>query len=226
MFASQGLTVLFIEHNSEIRERTAKLMRDNGLDVLVSDNTFNGCDLFRKNEVEIIMIDQQLPDNSGLNFIRCLREREVMTPIIITTDKTDENILLEAINLDITRYLIKPCAKEDLLNALQIAIKKAVSCHPLTYTPLLNEFSYDPINKIINQPDGTNLQLSKKEYLLLELLIRNKTQIISYDVIEMLVWQDSFMSMDALRTLVHSLRKKTYKDIIENCNGLGYKIAL
>ncbi|MDD2369145.1 MAG: response regulator [Sulfuricurvum sp.] len=226
MINSAKLTVLFIENKIELREKTTQLMREDGLRVLSSDNTLEGCNLFRKNEVDIIMIDQQLPDNSGINFIRCLRDKEVMTPVIITTKSTDEHILLEAINLDITRYLLRPCAKEEIIDALEAAKKKAVNCHPLTFTRLHNKFSYDPINKTINRPDGSKDQLSKKEYLLLELLIRNKNQIISYDVIAVLVWQDSFMSMDALRTLVHSLRKKTYKDIIENCNGLGYKMTL
>ncbi|MFA5215221.1 winged helix-turn-helix domain-containing protein [Sulfuricurvum sp.] len=79
---------------------------------------------------------------------------------------------------------------------------------------------------MINGPDGVTHQLSKKEYLLLELLIKNKNKIISYDAIAILVWQDTIMSMDALRTLVRALRKKTYKEIIENNNGLGYKMHL
>lgn len=226
MFTSQNLTVLYIEQNPSIRKKETQLMRENGLHILETDNTGNGCDLFRLNEVDILLIDQQLANNSGIEFIRCLREKDVLTPVIITTDHADENTLLEAINLDITRYLIRPCGEEDLLKALQAAVKKALNCHPLTFTRLNHGYSYDPINKIVNHPDGTNHQLSKKEYLFLELLIKNKNQIIPYDVIAIFVWQEAFMSMDALRTLVHTLRKKTYKDIVENNNGIGYKMHL
>ncbi|WP_294871057.1 helix-turn-helix domain-containing protein, partial [Sulfuricurvum sp. RIFCSPLOWO2_12_FULL_43_24] len=72
----------------------------------------------------------------------------------------------------------------------------------------------------------SSAQLSKKEYLLIELLLNKKQLIIPYDVIESLVWQDGLMSMDALRTLVRGIRKKSYPNIISNVNGIGYKIDL
>jgi DNA-binding response OmpR family regulator len=224
MFATHNLTVLHMEKDSNIRSRGTQLMRDNGLRVFDTDNAQQGCDLFRMYEIDIVLIDLELSEKSGLNFIRCLRDKEVLTPVIITTDATDKETLLEAINLDITRYLIKPCKKEDLIEALQLAIKKALNCHPITFTHLHNEFTYDPINKAVNHPDDTSVQLSKKEYLLIELLLKNRHKIVTYDAIEMLVWQGAIMSIDALRTLVRAIRKKTYTDIISNHNGIGYKI--
>jgi len=224
MYASQNLTVLYIEKDHEIRQKVTHLMYDNGLRVFESDNTSTGCDLFRMNEIDIVMIDLELPEKSGLDFIRCLRGKDILTPVIITTDHSDKETLFEAINLEITRYLIKPCNKHDLLDALQMAIKKAVNCHPITFTKLQNGFSYDPINKCIISPIGEPVQLSKKEYLLIELLLKNKHQIVPYDLIEMLVWEGSMMSMDALRTLVRGIRKKIYTEIITNYNGIGYRI--
>lgn len=226
MFTAQNLTALYLEHDPEVRKRGALLMRDNGLRVLESDNTAKGCDLFRMNEIDVVVVDLELPEKSGLDFIHCLREKEILTPVIITTDHTDQETLLEAINLDITRYLIKPCKECELLEALEIAIKKAVNCHPVAFSRLHNGFSYDPINKTVNNPDGTVSQLAKKEYILIELLLKNKHQIVPYDLIEMLVWEGSMMSMDALRTLVRAIRKKTYTDIISNQNGIGYKMDL
>ncbi len=226
MFKSQDLTVLYMEHDPSVRQRGTKLMQDNGLKVFETDNTTKGCDLFRMNEIDIVVVDLELPEKTGLDFIHCLREKEILTPIIITTDHTDQATLLEAINLDITRYMIKPCKECELLDALEIAIKKAVNCHPIAFSKLKNGFSYDPINKTVNNPDGTMSQLAKKEYLLMELLIKNKHHIVPYDVIEMFVWEGSMMSMDAVRTLVRAVRKKTYPNIISNHNGTGYKIDL
>ncbi|MFH0710176.1 MAG: response regulator [Pseudomonadota bacterium] len=222
----QNLSVLYIEKDLETRRRGSSLMRDNGLKVFETSDTTNGCELFRMNEIDIVMIDLELPENSGLNFIRCLRGKDVLTPVIITTDHSDEETLFEAINLDITRYLIKPCKESSLLEALQMAIKKTVNAHPITYTKLHHGFSYDPINKSVNNPDGTVSHLSKKNHLFIELLLKNKKSIIPYDVIEMLVWEGSMMTMDALRTLVRSVRKKTYMDIVSNHNGIGYKINI
>ncbi len=226
MFATQNLVVLYIEKDSVTRRRGSSLMRDNGLKVFESSDTTNGCELFRMNEIDVVMIDLELPENGGLNFIRCLRGKDILTPVIITTDHSDKETLFEAINLDITRYLIKPCKEDKLLEALQIAIKKVISFHPITYTELQYGFSYDPINKAVNNPNGTVSQLSKKEYLFLELLLKNKKQIVPYNIIEMFVWEGGLMSMDALRTLVRGIRKKTYTDIASNHNGIGYKIVI
>ena len=226
MFKTRNFTLLYIESDSEIREQNAQFIRKNGLKVLESDNSIKACDLFRTQKVDIILIDLQLANENGLDFVRCLRQKDVLTPVIMTSLYTDQTILLDAINLNTTRYLKKPLKNHDLLDALQLSVKKILNCHASTYTILHDGFSYDPINKTINHPNSSSVQLSKKEYLLIELLLNKKQLIIPYDVIESLVWQDGLMSMDALRTLVRGIRKKSYPNIISNINGIGYKIDL
>ena len=224
MFISSKLTVLYIENDLELRDKYSNLMHNNGLDVLKTDNMATGYDLFRTHKVDIILVDLDLPNHDGLEFIRLLRDKEIQTPAIIATSSTDKNVLLEAINLEITRYLVKPFLNSELLESLRIAKKKLSNMLFTTFTPLHDEFSYDPINKSINNPNGESIQLSKKEYLLIELLLQHKRQLISYEEIEQIIWQDNPMSIDALRTLVRGIRKKTYTHIITNHNGVGYKI--
>lgn len=226
MFKSKNFTLLYIDNDSAHREQHAHFIRQNGLKVLETDNSHKGCDLFRTQKVDMILIDLHLSNESGLDFIRCLRQKDVLTPVIITSAHIDQDSLLDAINLNTTRYLKKPFKKNDLLDALLLSVKKILNCHSSTYSVLHNGFSYDPINKMINKPDGSTAQLSKKEYLFLELLLSKKRLIVPYDVIESLVWQNMLMSMDALRTLVRSIRKKAYPEIIANVNGIGYKIDL
>lgn len=226
MFKNDNFTLLYIESDSDTREKNAHLIRQNGLKVLESDNSLKACDLFRTQKVDLILIDLQLSNENGLDFIRCLRKKDVLTPVIITTLHTNQDILFDAINLNTTRYIKKPFKNNELLEALQLGVKKLLNCHASTYTLLHDGFSYDPINKTIGTPQGESVQLSKKEYLLIEILLSKKRLIIPYDIIETLVWQDTPMSMDALRTLVRGIRKKTYPAIISNVNGIGYKIDL
>ena len=226
MFTSSKLTVLYIENDVELRDKYTNLMHSNGLNVLKTDNMATGYDLFRTHKVDIILVDLDLPNHDGLEFIRFLRDKEIQTPAIVATTSTDKNVLLEAINLEITRYLVKPFSNSELLESLRIAKKKLSNILFTTVTPLHDEFSYDLINKSINNPNGESIQLSKKEYLLIELLLKNKRQLIPYEEIEQIIWQDNPMSIDALRTLVRGIRKKTYTHIITNQNGVGYKIDL
>lgn len=224
----RNITVLYLENDRECREKNTAMMRENGLKVLATDTISSTNELFRHNKIDLILIDLNLHKQEGMNFIRFLRYKDILAPIIITANDSDKELLLEAIDLDTTRYLIKPLKKNELLTALHIAAKKLLAPLPLILfeNDLHEGFSYDPINKTVHRPDGSAVGLSKKESLLFELLLKNKNNLLSYDVIERGVWKEEMMSMESLRTLVRSLRKKTYSQLIANHSGLGYKIDI
>lgn len=224
MSTLQEITVLYVESDPDIQKSTTHIIRENGMRVLSTDTSLNAYDVLRTHKVDIIIIDCKSPHDNGLDFVRHLRQKKLFIPVILTATDTDEQLLFEAINLDISRCIIKPYSQDDLMEALNIALKRVLICHPISPNDLHDGFSYDAINKSITHPDGKSVQLSKKEYLLIELLLHNRGQIIPYALIEASVWEDKTMSMDALRTLVGGIRKKTYSSLISNHNGTGYKI--
>jgi DNA-binding response OmpR family regulator len=224
MFETNKLTVLYIESDPELRENISLFMNNLGLNVLKTDHSATGLDLLRTNKIDIILIDLDQTENDRLEFIHLLRQKDIESPAIIVTSKSDSSILMKAINLEITRYLLKPFKNSELLEALHVASKKVIKGHFTTFTQLQVGYSYDPINKSIHTSDNEAIQLSNQEYLLVELLLKNKRQITSYEEIETAVWGENPMSMDTLRTLIRGIRKKTYTGIITNCNGIGYKI--
>lgn len=218
------ITVLYVESNAAIRKSMTNIIREYGMRVLSADTSLNAYDTLKSNKIDIIIIDCKSPHNNELDFIRHIRQKKLFIPVILITSDPDEQLLFEAINLDISHCLMKPFSQNDLIEALTIASKRVLICHPLSTTNLHNGFTYDPINKLITNPNGITVQLSKKEYLLIELLLHNRRQTIAYSHIESSVWENKAMSMDALRTLVGGIRKKTYPNIISNHNGTGYKI--
>ncbi|MFY9143489.1 response regulator transcription factor [Sulfuricurvum sp.] len=226
MFTYQNISLLYINHDFQLREIEAAFMRKNGLHVLTADNTARAYEFYQIHQFDIIILDLPLPGENGLDFIRQLRYMEISIPVIITTDKNDQEILLEAINLDISRCLIKPIDTFKLMDALESTIKKIPIGDKKTFVNLHHGFSYDKINKSVNRPDGTTAQLTQKEYQLLELLLENNRKIVPYKMIESTLWENSTMSIDALRTLIRAVRKKTYPDIITNNNAIGYKINI
>ena len=217
-------TVLYVESDADTRKSTASIIREHGMRVLSTDTPLNAYDIFRTNKIDIIIIDCKAPHDNGLDFVRHLRQKKLFIPVILTTVETDEQLLFEAINLDISRCILKPYTQDELIQGLNIASKRVLVCHPTSPNDLDNGFIYDPINKSISNPDGKIAQLSKKEYLFVELLLHNRGQIIPYSLIESSVWEDKVMSMDALRTLVGGIRKKSHPTLISNHNGTGYKI--
>ncbi|MFZ3051970.1 MAG: response regulator [Sulfuricurvum sp.] len=108
MFTSQNLTLLFVSGNVQEREKNAVLMRNNGLRVFTASNTTRAYELYQTHKIDLIVIDFPFSDENGLDFIRHLRQMGIDIPIIITTASPDKDMLIEAINLDISRYLIQP----------------------------------------------------------------------------------------------------------------------
>jgi two-component system, OmpR family, response regulator VanR len=222
----KDITILYIEDDEEYRKKHALMMRDLGINVLEVGSVSETNELFRNHIIDIILIDLDLHQKERMTFIRFLRYKDIIAPIIITADNSEKDILLDAINLDTTRFLIKPLKKDELINAIKIVITKTLSPLPevLVNNELMHGFVYDPINKCILTSEEKEIRLTKKEYLLLELLIKHQNQIVAYDVIEREVWHDSSMSHGALRALVHSVRIKTYTDIIVTHSVIGYKL--
>ena len=149
MYSSRPLNILYIESDVQFRKQTAEIMRENGLNVWETDNTIQACNIFSQHTIDIVMTDLQLSNDDGLGFVRCLRGKELLTPVLLTTAITDEKTLLEAIKLDVTHCLVKPFNEIELFGSLHIATKKVLDCHPLSFTKLGEGFSYDPINKIV-----------------------------------------------------------------------------
>lgn len=226
MFSFQNITLLFVESDKSLRKSITALADDNGIHVLATDNIIRAFDLFKTNKVDILVINIEPNNGSSLDFIKHLREKEILTPVIITSDSDSKELLLTLINLDITKYLIKPYTNKEMLDALKMAQKKLHYKQLLGIYELDNGYSYDIVNKSIHKPDESVIFLTKKESQLIEFLLHNKNQIIPYEVIENSIWEDASMSLDALRTLVHGIRKKSYPDIIKNHNGIGYKMDL
>lgn len=220
----QDLIFLYIDVDTQRREKYAQLIRNHGHRVFTVNDTAQAYDLYRTHKIDMIIIDFSPLNEGGVDFIRHLRQMGRDIPIIITTAYADKELLLSAMNFDISRYLIQPFDDRTLLDAILIASKRIASVQSLTFVKLQDGFSYELINKSVNRPDGSVVALSKKEYRFLELLLENRGKIIPYDTIESIIWHNSSMSIDALRTLVRGIRKKTYKNIILNHNATGYKI--
>ncbi|MDD5211678.1 MAG: response regulator [Sulfuricurvum sp.] len=224
----QNLNVLYIEEHCASREKNVALMRDIGLNVLETDNLDSTNDLLKHNKIDMILIDLDMHQKERMTFLKFLRYKEIVAPIIITADDSSKEILLDAINLDATRFLIKPLKEDELINAINNTIGKKLSPLPLVLiaNELHNGFSYDPINKCFITANNEDVQLTKKEHLLIELFIKNKNKLVTFGEIESAVWVDSVMSDAALRTLIHEIRKKSYDDIVTSYSGIGYKMSV
>ncbi|MCV6608427.1 MAG: winged helix-turn-helix domain-containing protein, partial [Campylobacterales bacterium] len=115
---------------------------------------------------------------------------------------------------------LKPFDGDELLKALKKIYQSSKDDSLLL---VKDNCFYDKGNKCVVMTDKTE-NLTEKESKLLELLLKSKGNLVSYEEIETTIWYDTYMTQETLRALVKNLRKKLPKDSVETVTGHGFKI--
>jgi DNA-binding response OmpR family regulator len=216
--------VLYIEDEIYLSNYLEEFLSKLGAIVDVAYNAEDGLELYKKNHPDIMVVDINLPKMNGLEFISKIREIDKNIRIIISSAHTDPEFTLQAVELDITRYLVKPVISEKLLDAFDKAIKEIQEKNNTKECiDLGSNFSYCLKEKQLYHLDQT-IDLRKKESLLLEFFIQHQKTLITYEMLETSIWQDGSMTADAIRSQIRNIRNKTHKDIVKNVSGIGYKL--
>lgn len=218
----EDLTILYAEDEDGIRETVTEVLELYVNRVITASNGEEALEFYNLYKPSILLLDICMPQKDGLEILKDIRKTDILTPVIIMTAHTEQKYLINAVELYITKYLVKPFNKEALVNSLNDCIK--VMTNKLKEsTNLNNEISYD-LNSQTIKKNKQEVNLTKKELLLLNLLIKESPNVVSYEKIECHIWEDSYVSREALKSLIKDLRKKTSKEIIKNISGIGYKI--
>jgi len=225
LFASRlkNLTILYVEDDKNIQMHIAEFLKRYTSYLYLASSGEDALKLYKKVRPDILLLDINLPGISGIDLAKIVRKNDLKTRIIISTAYTDKEFLLTAVELMLTRYLVKPVTTIELVNALS---KAALECNNNDNTHLINlgkGYFYDKASKLILL-EKKKILLRRKEMQLLEFFIANKEQTLSYDVLQYEVWQDMPMSKDAIRAQIRNIRKKTHAHIIENINAIGYRL--
>ena len=219
-----NLTLLYIEDEPFILKNAVEFLSDYFLEVYKAQNGKKALQIYKEKNPDIIITDIQMPHMDGLEFCREVRKTDETTPIIITTAFANQEYLLQAIELNLVKYLIKPLDEESLLGALDLCEQK-ISKRDKSVVRLSQKHYFDSFNKTLFYDDEL-VKLTSNELGLLQLLVEKKDRIISYKEIENYVYDGEYMSEDALKSLIKSLRKKITKSSIQNHSKLGYKVHI
>ena len=219
----KNLTLLYVEDDAFIRQNALEYLSRICNNVLEASNGVEALALYREHQPDIIISDIKMPKMSGLELSREIRKADRETPIIIATAHTETHYLLEAVELQLIKYIVKPITSAKLQEALTLSVD-AINHKRRNIIEINPHTIYDRFNKTL-LIDKKIVKLTKNELLLLDLLAKNHQRATHYEEIESNIWAYEGMSMDALRSLVRSLRKKLKEDCIENLSGLGYRLS-
>ena len=141
--------------------------------------------------------------------------------IIAILDELNHTHLLEGLEIRYVKFIQRLDCVNAFIDVLRDCVKNIDSKKSNIIT-LKNGFIYDDYNKSLFK-ENSLIPLTKKELLFLNFLLKNHDLSISYEEINTNIWNGS-MTNDSLRSLVKELRKKTYKELIKNVSGMGYRI--
>lgn len=203
----RNLDLAYIDDDEMNTERIGELLKNLFRNVYIFNNPRKFLESVKTKKYDVILSDIYMPEYTGIELVRIIRETDKKIPIILLTAFSNEDYLLELVNLNIQSYLIKPLNFEKLNVAFEKVFDYLEITNNLAY--YINDFSFDR-NTFKLAKNGKEILLNKKERNLLNLLITNSNKIVSYEDINKEIWAkyNEMMTQNALRTVVKTLRIK------------------
>ena len=172
----------------------------------------------RQMHPDLVITDITMPRMNGLEMSGILHEESPNLPIIILSAYSEKEYLLDAIDIGITKYLIKPFDPDELLDVICTLARKL---HQTNRIALMPPFQFDTHEKKLFS-DGIMVHLSRRENLFLDRLIASPNRFLTTEAIKIALWDDATVSDERLRVFINRLRQKTAPELIENIVGQGY----
>jgi len=217
-------TILYIEDDEGVRTINSRFLNRMFNELYEAKDGQEGYELYKKYHPDIILTDIKMPRLDGISLSKKIREKDKTTKIIISTAFSEKNYLLDAIELNLEKYIIKPLTSRNLMPALTKAVDSLEK--QKDFKIFLDENFYFDNNTSLFYFENKVIDLTKKELLFLKLLTLNKNRVVSYEEIEQNIWEDEYMSLNSLRTSIGFLRKKIPFNCIKNISNMSYKLNL
>jgi DNA-binding response OmpR family regulator len=175
---------------------------------------------------DIIILDWMLPGQDGLTVCKRLRQKGIKSGILFVTAKDAKQDIISGLDSGADDYIVKPFEFNELLARLRAISRRKEK--PLEEIISLADLTLNLKTHVIKRNE-TTIELSKKEYHLLELLMRNHNQVMTRELLFEKLWgYDTEVSDNALDALVKLVRKKIdvpgSPSLIQNVRGIGYKV--
>jgi len=219
-------TILVIDDEFQIRKLLTITLQSNNYKVVEAATGKQGVNIVSNHPPDLVLLDLGLPDESGHEVLRHLREWYT-NPIIIVSVKSSEEDIVKALDNGANDYLVKPFRTGELLARVRSALRKPgseLNIPTATFRDLTIDFASRTVKK-----DDSIVKLTGTEYALLSILARNDGKVLTHQYLLNQVWGASHQNESQyLRVFIAHLRKKIETDpnrpqhIITE-SGIGYR---
>lgn len=222
------MRLLIVEDNPKMAEAVQRGLREHGFAADVSLTGFEGEDLAAVEPYDLVILDLMLPDRDGVEICRNLRRRKVTTPILMLTalSSTDDKVV--GLDAGADDYLAKPFEFEELLARIRALLRRGEASQGRFLE--CDDLKLDLYTRRATRGDVV-MDLSNKEFALLEYLMRNPNRVLSRTQISEKVWDmNSDPSSNVIDVYVSALRKKLdrgfARELFHTVKGAGYRFGV
>jgi DNA-binding response OmpR family regulator len=220
------MRALVVDDENDLREMLAQNLRSERFAVDTAADGTEGSYLARTNDYDIIVLDNMLPEKSGVSVCSDIRRIGRKVPIIMLSALTDSWQKVELLNAGADDYLGKPYSFDELMARIRALLRRPVGLIGDVLT--IDTLSVDLKRQVVTR-GGQRVRLTRKEFMLLEYLLRHAGAVLSRGMILEHVWDmlsDPFSN--TIESHIRGLRKKLHlpgeKPLIQTVPGRGYKI--
>ena len=222
-------TILLVEDERSIREPLAEALRSEGFETSVAGTAAEALELAAQAPA-LILLDVMLPDGSGFDVCRELRASS-RVPIIMLTARGEEADRVVGLELGADDYVVKPFSAREVVARIRAVLRRAAAPDAGGDGPLeIGSLRLDPARHEVTR-DGEALELSRKEFELLHLLMRNAGSVVTRDRLIDEVWDPNwFGSTKTLDVHVSGIRRKlgddpTHPRYLHTVRGVGFRFS-
>jgi DNA-binding response OmpR family regulator len=218
--------VLVIEDDRTVGQFVQRGLEEQRIQVDLVDDGINGLKFASDGNYDLIVLDLRLPGLSGVEVLRTVRDRGVTTPVLILTAQDAVESKVQALRIGADDYVTKPFAFEELLARVEAVARRPKSIAPAVLK--VADLAIDTGSREVHR-GGTPIELTPKEYAVLEYLARNPGRVMSRTLITEYAWDYHFdPGTNIVDVVINRLRKKVdfrrNPKLIHTVRGVGYSI--
>lgn len=214
--------VLIIEDDPYFATTVRDWLANEHYDVEVVEDGAKAQDMLRSSVYDLLILDWKLPKLEGIDVCKSFRATGGTTPILMITGKSEVAAKESGLDAGADDYLTKPFHVRELSARVRALLRR-----PKTLTDNVLKVGNVVLDQVQHTVtcDGGNVDVTPREFAVLEFFMRYPNRIFDADALLDRVWKSTSCASDlTIRTCIKNLRKKLYPSIIQNIHGVGYKL--
>lgn len=220
--------LLLVEDETKVAAFIKKGLERQGFTVDIAEDGLKGKQLFEERTYDLIILDVNLPNMDGVTLATYIRAQNTQVPILMLTALDTTADKLAGFDAGVDDYLVKPFDFMELVARLKALLKRATKSAEPTNLLRVADLELDLDQKLARR-NGQTIELTAKEFALLEYLMRNRGRVVSKVDIAEKVWDIDFdTGTNFIEVYINYLRKKIEKDstnkLIHTVVGMGYTL--